>query len=378
MDYTKLGITPVSEESPAGEDVKYDEEYERVESELSKLTSPSVSGEIEWESVIKLSANILEKKSKNILIGVYFSYALYRVHGVEGLFNGVAVIADMLENYWETLYPPKKRLKGRVNAIVWWIDKISKDLESLEDSVVESEKKETLLLNLKRVDDFLNETLDDAPLFYNLIKLLDMKLITKNEEPKEPEEEVVVVTANVSEEIQQKMEVAKQVPKVSSNVEDDFKTTVNTLNVLIGKMVETKDYRAELFTLNRAFIYLDIEALPASEKNITMLPPPDTQEVELLNSLYEQKKYEDLLFSAESRITTYIFWLDLHYYVAQALKHLEKNEASRVVQEQTQYFIQKLPNLQNLSFSDSTPFATKATKKWLQPKEIKNEPTQVV
>ena len=173
MDYTQLGITPIDEQNPAGEDVKYDEEFELVESELSKLTSPSSSGEIDWDMVAKTSHNILETKSKHILVAVYLSYALYKLRGIDGLNDGVKIIADMLENYWETLYPPKRRLKGRINAIEWWLGKISKDLEAMDDEVVQSDKKEILVANLERIDNFLNEAIDDAPLFFNLIKLLD-------------------------------------------------------------------------------------------------------------------------------------------------------------------------------------------------------------
>lgn len=369
MDYTKLGITPIDEQNPAGDDVKYDEDFELIESEMAKLTSPSASGEIDWDKVSKLSYTILETKSKNILVAVYLSYALYKLRGIDGLEDGVGVIADILENYWETLYPPKRRLKGRINAIEWWLNKVSKDLQNIEDVECDSDKKDVLVANLKKIDEFLNEQIDDAPLFFSLIKLLDMKLVTQTKE------EVVeqITTQTATKETPKPKNVVKPTKTLSANVEDDFSDAVESLNMLIGQMIEAKDYRSELFMINRAFTWLDIDELPSSEKNITMLPPPDAQEIELLNSLYKEKNYEVLLWSAESRISTYLFWLDLHFFVAQSLKHLKQTQASDVVYEQVEYFIKKLPNLQNLSFSDSTPFASKETKKWLKPKELKKD-----
>lgn len=373
MDYTKLGITPINEQNPAGKDVKYDEDFELIESEMSKLTSPSASGLIDWNKIIKLSCTILQTKSKNLLIAVYLSYALYKQQGLDGLSDGVKVLADILEYYWETLYPPKKRLKGRINAVEWWLEKISKDLENLDDTLIQSDEKDNLIKNLHRIDDFLNEHLDNAPLFYNLIKLLDMKLLSDSQDKiqKEVIAKESVKSPSLSNETPK--QVDKEPQKLSSNVEDDFKATINSLNILIGQMIEEKDYRSELFIINRAFAWLDIDEVPSSEKNMTMLPPPEAQEIELLNSLYDEKKYETLLWAAESRITTYLFWLDLHYFVAQSLKHLQHIEASQAVYEQTLYFIKKLPNLKNLTFSDSTPFATKRTKEWLKPKELKKE-----
>ncbi len=380
MDYNNLGITAISEENPSGVDIRYDEDFELIEAQISKLTSPSASSKVDWEVVSKLSSKILESKSKNILVTVYFSYALFKQHGIDGLVDGVKVLVDILQNYWETLYPPKKRMKGRINAIAWWIDKISKDLENLNETEIESQKKTALIENLQKVDDFLNEAIDDAPLFYNLIKLLDMKLIIQQSELKE--EAVAEKTQEgLKEEVDEPLEekktqkVKREVSSLSGNLEDDFKATVNSLNILTGEMIEAKDYRSELFMINRAFAWLDIDEPPSSEKNMTMLNPPDTQEIELLASLYDEKKYEALLWAAESRITTYLFWLDLHYYVAESLEQLNHKEASLVVYEQASYFIKKLPNLEKLTFSDATPFASKATRKWLKPKELKQEST---
>ena len=369
MDYTKLGSTPIDEQNPAGEDVKYDEEFEKIESEISKLTSPSASNEIDWVLVVKLCENILDKKSKNLLVNVYLCYALFKVRGVDGLGDGIGVLADLLEDYWEVLYPPLRRIKGRVNAIEWLLDRVTKELENSENLEIESVKKGEFLTNLKRIDNFLNEHLEDAPLFYNLIKLSDMKLLSPTAETELKSEE--------KEEIKEDIKSVEGFHMSSGDVEKDFKMAVNSLNLLVGKMIEAKDYRAELFMINRSFVWLDIENLPFADKNKTMLPPPDKQEIEILEKLYKEKDYESLLWAAESRITTYLFWLDLHFYVAEALKNLKKEMAAQSVLEQTQYFIAKLPTLQNLTFSDSTPFASKMTKKWLDSKNKEQSTVKV-
>ncbi|NOR58843.1 MAG: type VI secretion system protein TssA [Sulfurimonas sp.] len=362
MDYSKLGITPINEQNPSGEDVKYDEDFELLEVEISKLTSPSAASGIDWDKVVELSSSILESKSKHILVAAYFSYGLFKKRSIDGLVDGVKVLADMIENYWESLYPPKRRIKGRVNAIEWWLNKVAQELENTESFEFDNDKKTDLIANLKRIDDFLNQELDDAPLFYNLIKLLDMKLTPQ------AEEEQTIVEEKVVEKIPTQKS-NKQTQTISKNVEQDFAATVNNLNMLTGQMVQAKDYRSELFMINRAFAWLDVDETPTSEKNITMLNPPDTQEIELLSKLYDEKNYEDLLWAAESRITTYLFWLDLHYYVAESLKNLNHTEVSDAINQQILYFTKKLPNLENLTFSDSTPFASKTTKKWLRSKE---------
>jgi len=366
MKYLKLGVTPIDEQNPTGTNIKYDEDFEKIESEISKLTSPSASGEIDWGLVAKLSENILETKSKNILVSVYLSYALFKTKGIDGLSNGIKVLADLLENYWEGLYPPLKRIKGRKNAIEWLLDKLNKEFENIELFEVQNDFKEELLANLKKIDNFLNEHIDDAPLFYNLIKLIDMKLSLHVESKQEIVEEKIKEDTLKS---QQDKKPLEDTPIVDKDVEKDFLALVSSLSLFTGEMIKAKDYRSELFVITRAFAWLDIYESPSSTNNATMLSPPDTQEIELLQKLYDEKDFSSLLWTAESRITTYLFWLDLHFYVAESLSNLGQIQASQSVLEQTRYFVKKLPKLENLTFSDSTPFANKMTKKWLSLKE---------
>jgi len=364
MDYSKLGLTPISEQNPTGEDVKYDEDYEKVESELSKLTSPSASNEIDWELVVKLCSSILKNKSKNLLINVYLIYALLKTRGVEGLSDGIKVLADMIEHYWEILYPPLRRIKGRINALEWMIDKLCKELENADVITVSNNKKDDFMRDLKRIDSFLGENLKEAPLFYNLINIIDTKLVTQ--------------TKDSGEEVQkeEKKVEAIEEKKVQNFDEQDFDAVVAQLNTLTGTMIEAHDYRSELFIANRAFAWLDIEELPSSQKGVTLIAPPNTQEIEILHKLYEEKDFTALLWAAESRITTYLFWLDLHYYVFESLKNLGFSQSAQSILNQIDYFVTKLPNLQNLSFSDKTPFASKTTKKWLNSKETQQDKEQ--
>ncbi len=393
MDYLQLGITPINDQNAEGEDVRYDEEFELLEAEMAKLVSPTIAESIDWDRVIKLSQNILEKKSKHLLVAVYLSYALIKKNGIESLAVGSGVVANLLKNYWETLFPQKRRMKGRINAIEWWLDKIVHELEHIDTIEVQEDIKNESLSNLKEIDDFLNEKLEEAPLFYNLIKSVDMKFTLKEVQKEIQVEEKVVEIVEEKETLvkkepasepmsEEKKETRESTPRKSfsksNDLEKDLEGVVENLNQITASLLESKDYRSELFIANRAFAWLDIENLPASEKNITMLNPPDSQEIELIESLYNDAKYEALLWSAESRITTYLFWLDLHFYVATALEKLGFTLASRSIHTQVEYFIEKLPNVENLKFSDSLPFANKKTKKWLQKEKAKVEVSPVL
>jgi len=362
MEYATLGKKAIAGEKSAGEDVRYDDDFETIEAEIAKLTSPSASTQVDWKRVSTLCETILETKSKHLLVTVYLVYALYQLRGIEGLNDGMEVLDDLLTTYWETLYPPLRRVKGRINAVAWLLDKLSKAMETMEPVEVSEETKERLVVRLKKIDDFLNNVLEDAPLFYSLIKLVEMKLMTTE-----------AVQAAVSETSGGGEPAAAESSGSSSatteNREEDFTGLVERLNLLVGEMIQSKDYRSELFVINRAFSWLDIEALPSAAKNVTMLPPPDTQEREIIEKLYDEKDFDALLWAAESRVPSYLFWLDLHFYVAQSLENLDRKDAAAAVLAETRSFVKRLSGVENLMFSDKTPFAQKRTKQWLHAKE---------
>ena len=121
MDILELGRKPINESNPVGDDVRYEPEFEQLQQEIDKLSIASASGEgIDWNYVVKLASLILSEKSKNLQAATYLAAALVETEGVSGLLQGVTVLSDLVSTYWDTFYPPKKRMRGRINALKWW------------------------------------------------------------------------------------------------------------------------------------------------------------------------------------------------------------------------------------------------------------------
>ena len=78
MELLDLGKKPISESQPAGEDVSFEAEFETLQNEIEKLSSPTASSGIDWNKVSKLSIAILSEKSKNLLVGTYLCIALLK------------------------------------------------------------------------------------------------------------------------------------------------------------------------------------------------------------------------------------------------------------------------------------------------------------
>ena len=108
-DLTDCGKTPIAPDAPAGSDVSYDPDYEALQREIDKLSlATAARASLDWNLAARLAANILVKKSKDIKVAAYLAEALTRTGQIAGLATGVHILRDLVETYWEALFPPKK------------------------------------------------------------------------------------------------------------------------------------------------------------------------------------------------------------------------------------------------------------------------------
>ena len=131
MELAELGKQPIRPDQPAGDDVRYDPQYEELQAEVDKFSSPSASGAVDWDKVVKLSSDILSQKSKDLLVASYLAVALIQTKKFEGVEIGSRIYRDLIEGHWDALFPTKARMRGRVAAIEWWAEKAESVLEQL-------------------------------------------------------------------------------------------------------------------------------------------------------------------------------------------------------------------------------------------------------
>ncbi|HOT01621.1 MAG TPA: type VI secretion system ImpA family N-terminal domain-containing protein [Acidobacteriota bacterium] len=123
-DWKELGRTPVAPGNPAGSDVQDLPAYAALEAEMGKLNSPSAASSIDWSQVARLADDILSRYSKHLLVAGYYSVALLNTDRLRGLARGVRVLRDLLDHFWDTMYPSVRRMRGRKNAVEWWYEKV--------------------------------------------------------------------------------------------------------------------------------------------------------------------------------------------------------------------------------------------------------------
>ncbi len=105
-------LTPIPGANPAGEDLRYTPLYDKLkEARLQEEELPLGAWQRErkvadYPLVIKLTQEAIATKSKDLQLAAWLTEALLNTSGFAGLRDGLGLCRGLLENFWDTVYPP--------------------------------------------------------------------------------------------------------------------------------------------------------------------------------------------------------------------------------------------------------------------------------
>ena len=374
MDIRDVGKTPISAAQPAGTDPSYESEFEQLQAEIDKLSMPSANRQgIDWDTVLKLSETILTTKGKHLPTAAYMAVALLKKNAIPGLADGVNLLTDVTTTYWETLFPPKNRMRGRANAIGWFRDQVQLFVEAFTtDSAFPKDVVDRLVSGFDTLDKFVAENVPDGP---GIRELLEFAKRLPVEAPKEEAPPAPAVGDAAQQAGQPASQAQPRVASTSQAQPSGPTDPASSLEACLGQMVATAAVLLEAdagdpraYVLNRLGAWLKVDGLPPGDKGQTMIPAPDENIKSSIAQLVAGRQYEEAARRAESQVPVYLFWLDLSRLSAQALDSLGAKGAPglEALKAQTALYVARLKGIESMSFSDATPFADAETRTWLK------------
>lgn len=105
-------LTPIAGEKPAGEDLYYDNLFVLIKE--ARREDEDVLPEGDWGrtkkkadplAVVKLAAEALEKRTKDIRLAGFLVESQIRVDGFECLASGIELLRTLQESFWPDIYP---------------------------------------------------------------------------------------------------------------------------------------------------------------------------------------------------------------------------------------------------------------------------------
>ncbi len=110
-------LKPIDGDIPSGPDLREisDADYSAIKTARRKIVSlaktavidSSVEPELQdqWKIIRKQAPAILKKKSKDLEVAAWFAECLLKLNGFPGLRDGFEIIKQLIENFWDTIYP---------------------------------------------------------------------------------------------------------------------------------------------------------------------------------------------------------------------------------------------------------------------------------
>lgn len=131
------GAQAIAGEQPAGPSLRYDPDFEAIESEVRRVESEGPNA-VRWQQVAPAAVAFLQNRSKDLLVAAYGTFALWRQEGARGAAVGLGILEGMIEAHWEGLTPPRARERARVAALEWLVGRLGPAIEAMTPAAADA------------------------------------------------------------------------------------------------------------------------------------------------------------------------------------------------------------------------------------------------
>ena len=365
-----------------GADVSYDEIFENLKNEVDKLQS--LAGlKPDWGAVASTADEILTDKSKDFRVAVYYAAAKSQLDGLPGLLDGLLLIRELSNAFWEPMYPSLKRPKARGNLMGWYSDLAAPPLEAYRPTSGDGAVATALDEVSRAIDDELRQRLGEAYPGMGALRSSIRNLLQNVPKdappaaappPPAPRPQAQAPAAQTAAPTYADVPAATSGggPGLASIVDaGSAASAVSQCALLLARAGDT--LRAAdptdpaAYRISRTGFWLEVAASPPAEGGATLVPPPPGGYRERFDALIAAENWLGVLAAADEIASEYILWLDPHRFAANAMDRLGAtfSNAKKALLREVGVLLLRVPSLPSLAFNDGTPFADGQTKMWI-------------
>jgi type VI secretion system protein VasJ len=374
LEQAQPWLEPIAPDAPAGNDARFDPEYEEAKSEIAKLYA--LTGDPpQWAVVLAKSDTVLKTKTKDILMASYFAFARYQEKGLVELPLGLLVLEGIVDKFWDNVFPTRPR--GRGNAAGWLMDQLAR---TLADEKLEPKDRPAVLAleaALKKLASTLRTRMeDDAPGTREVSERVQRMLLAvpeaKPEAPKPPPS-TQAPTPAASPAAAPRPAAPAAVPSVAevSDVADIDKFLLETGRAIAraaGLLRNARVTDPTAYRLLRTGLWMHLKnPPPADAGGKTQIPALPAARRKQLETMLASKLYPALLDETESSLAMQRFNLDLQRMSWAALDGMGEaaSAAKDALAAEVRALLSRMPQLPDLSAADGSPLADSETRAWL-------------
>ena len=340
-------LQPVNGDVPTGTDPSYDDDFLAIKEEVAKLS------DIDDARIIDTAERLLKHTAKDARVAVYYVYGRMRRDGAEGVAEGFELLSALIDRFGDRLLPA--RAETRKVALEWlagstFANRLDR-VQGLSGALLERTLSALALITERTTQWPPAAQPQLGPLFSRFEGRVEVPLPADHYGSG-------ASTGAVSSGLPSAIDVSS-----SSELLDRARHLAQFLRD------QPQGYLAA-YRLLRCVRWDTLSEVPPQEASgKTRLAPPRAELRAQLKRLLLQKQWPELLDRIERAFAEGAnhFWLDLQYYafIAQEQAGGEYAQAREQVATDCALMLERLPGLEQLAFSDGTPFADDATLEWI-------------
>jgi len=359
-------LAPIDAQSPAGLFDVEDETYQAIDQEMVKLgglQEPS----IDWAYIEEASRQYLGQQCKHLRIAAHLSAAWLRSRCWERWVFTLAMLAGLIEQYWESSYPKPgpKGFLGKRKLVALILNRLTEALPRLDRftyTPAHAVSAQDALQRLQRQQ--AAAQLDEA--FLGELERLLAKYTGLANGVGEPTTTSSLATASSASKPAPLAEViATPMPRVSLGNERESRRAVLTMAELINQQ---DPYDPTGYQLRRFGLWAHIQAAPQTKQGnrTELMAVPQDIAGDYEEAIAGTGIDAALLLRIEKSVTACPYWIRGSFLAATAASRLAMGEVAEAIRAATARFVQRIPALQQLCFSDGKVFVDDQCLAWLK------------
>ncbi|WP_273205613.1 type VI secretion system protein TssA [Marinobacter subterrani] len=370
--YVDQVVSTLPGESPVGEALRDDATLEFLENEVMKVGSLAHT-DIDWSKVESDALSILSDRSKDLKVLGFLLISLQRGGDGERFALSLYLLHRVLEAWWEQAwpYPGESGKRARRMMFTQMLQRAGKSVDNLAFDGSVGDGREFCLELLDRLSEqaISRELPDDS--------LVDLKRsITKlpkvndaTAAPERPESSPASLPADpLPAGGAQDNKPAKAAASLGSLTLDpgNERATRQSLLKVADMLTETDPDQPLGYQLRRHAIWHGITAVPPTrDGQRTDLAAVSADRVADYREALEKKPDLELLQRIEQSLSVSPFWLDGHWLSARTAMALGNTACAEAIRVAVKAYLERLPQLPELTFNDGTPFLSTEAEEWL-------------
>lgn len=365
--YVDQVLAPLGEESGVGDALGDDVVLEFLENEIMKMGSLAHT-DIDWPRVESESLKILADRSKDLKVLGFLLLSLQRGGDGERFALSLFLLHGVLDSWWEQAWPfPGARGKrARKMMFTQMLQRAGKSIDGLGfDSSVGDGRGFCLELTDALVSQAVTLELPEDSLL-DLKRGLE-KLPRVNESGQKSERSLSPADPAPAQETTARPTSTSAASLAALTLDPgNERATRQSLLKVADLLTENEMANPLGYRLRRYAIWHSITNVPPTrDGKRTDLAAVSADRVAEYRELLEKAPDNELWQRIEQSLSVSPFWLDGHWLSAQTASGLGREACGEVIREDLKDFIERLPQLPDLTFNDGTPFLSKSAAEWL-------------